>query len=158
MHFSTAAVVAAVAALTPLASAVGNAKVVNKCGFPVYLWSVGGSVGPAKTIKAGGTYSEVLHHDPASGGIAIKLTTVPNGLYNGSPQTNFAYTLDGQQVWYDLSDVFGDPFSGHAIGVKPSLNCPKICWPKGVATSGASQTKVCSANSDVTLTLCSGTC
>ncbi|GLI81641.1 hypothetical protein PoHVEF18_010027 [Penicillium ochrochloron] len=157
MRFTTAAITT-VAALTPLASAVGNAKVVNKCGFPVYVWSVGGSVSQQNTVASGGTYSEVLHHDPASGGIAIKLTTVENGLYNGSPQTNFAYTLDGQQVWYDLSDVFGDPFSNHAIGVKASASCPSICWPSGVATSGGSQVKVCDANSDVTLTLCSGTC
>ncbi|KAJ5220607.1 uncharacterized protein N7469_009494 [Penicillium citrinum] len=142
MHFTSAAV-AVLAVLAPVASAVGNAKVVNKCNFPVYLWSVGGSFYTMTLLR---------------GGIAIKITTVQNGLYNGSPQTNFAYTLDGQNVWYDLSDVFGDPFSGHAIGVKPSLNCPKICWPKGVATSGASQVKVCNANSDVTLTLCGGSC
>lgn len=157
MRFTTA-VIASVAVLAPLASAVGNAVVVNKCNFPVYLWSVGGSVSQEYTVASGGTYSEVLHHDPASGGIAIKLTTVEGGLYNGSPQTNFAYTLDGAQVWYDLSDVFGDPFSGHAIGVKSSSSCPSICWPQGVATSGASQVKVCDSNSDVTLTLCSGTC
>jgi hypothetical protein len=34
------------------------------------------------------------HHDSASGGISLKITTVDNGLYNGSPQTNFAYTLE----------------------------------------------------------------
>ncbi|KAF3392740.1 Antigenic thaumatin-like protein [Penicillium rolfsii] len=157
MRFAPAAIAIA-AALAPLASAVGNARVVNQCGFPVYVWSVGGSVSQQNTVASGGTYSEVLHHDPASGGIAIKLTTVANGLYNGSPQTNFAYTLDGQQVWYDLSDVFGDPFSNHAINVKASASCPSICWPSGIATSGASQVKVCDANSDVTLTLCSGTC
>ncbi|KAJ5151047.1 uncharacterized protein N7482_010299 [Penicillium canariense] len=157
MHFTTA-VVATIAALAPLASAVGNAKVVNKCNFPVYLWSVGGSVSAQNTINSGATYSEVLHHDPASGGIALKLTTVENGLYNGSPQTNFAYTLDGQQVWYDLSDVFGDPFSNHAIGVKAAASCPSICWPHGINPGGGSQVKVCNANSDVTLTLCSGTC
>lgn len=153
MRFTTA-VVASVAALAPLASAVGNAKVENKCNFPVYLWSVGSSVGPRQTIKSGHGYSEVLHHDPTSGGIALKITTTENGLYDGSPQTNYAYTLDGNTIWYDLSDVFGDAFSGHELEVVPSVStCPDICWPKGVSPSG-SQTKNCQASSDITLTLC----
>lgn len=157
MHFTTAAI-ASVAALAPLASAAGNARVVNRCDAPVYLWSVGGSVGPRQTIKPGATYSEPLHYDPASGGIALKITTTQNGLYDGSPQTNFAYTLDGSQVWYDLSDVFGDPFSGHRLKVVPSLStCPKICWANGVPPGG-SQVKDCQATSDITLTLCAKKC
>lgn len=158
MRFTTAAI-ASVAALAPLANAVGHAKVVNRCDFPVYLWSVGGSVGPEHKIAAsGGTYSELLHHDPSSGGIALKLTTTPNGLYDGSPQTNFAYTLDGSTVWYDLSDVFGDAFSGDRLKVVPSVTtCPKICWPGGVSPSG-SQVRDCAATSDITLTLCAAKC
>lgn len=157
MRLTTAAI-ASVAALAPLASAVGNAKVINRCTEPVYLWSVGGSVGPRQTIKPGATYSEALHFDPSSGGIALKITTTKNGLYDGSPQTNFAYTLDGSTVWYDLSDVFGDAFSGHPLKVVPSLTtCPKICWANGIPPSG-SQVKNCQANSDITLTLCAKQC
>lgn len=157
MHLTTAAI-AIVAALAPLASAVGNAKVINRCGAPVYLWSVGGSVGPRQTIQPGATYSEPLHHDPASGGVALKITRGKNGLFDGSPQTNFAYSLDGNTVWYDLSDVFGDPFSGSRLKVVPSLTtCPKICWDKGVSPGG-SQVKNCQATSDVTLTLCAQHC
>lgn len=156
MHFSTA-VIASVA-LAPLASAVGNAIVTNHCNHPVYLWSVGGSIGPKKTIAAGKTYTEQLHHDSASGGIALKITTVDNGLYNGSPQTNFAYTLDPGSVWYDLSDVFGDPFSGKTIVVRPSqTTCPKICWPQGI-NPGGSQTKTCTSNSSINLHLCAAKC
>jgi hypothetical protein len=156
MHFST--LIVSIAALAPLASAVGNAVVTNHCNFPVYLWSVGGSVGPQQTIAAGASYSEPLHHDPASGGIALKITTVANGLYNGSPQTNFAYTLDPGTVWYDLSDVFGDPFSGKTMVVRPSdTQCSKICWPQGV-NPGGSQTKNCNSASSITLNLCAAKC
>ncbi|KAJ5485373.1 hypothetical protein N7539_005361 [Penicillium diatomitis] len=146
------------ATTTPLVQAVGNAIVINQCSSPVWLWSVGGSVGPSNRIDPGQQYSETLHYDQASGGIAIKITTDEGGLYNGSPQTNFAYTLDGQGVWYDLSDVFGDAFSGHALKVVAAPTCPAICWPQGVAPNGASETKVCGANANVTLTLCAETC
>ncbi|KAE8383768.1 blastomyces yeast-phase-specific protein [Aspergillus bertholletiae] len=145
-------------ALTPLAAAVGNAVVKNSCDHPVYLWSVGGSVGPKQTIEAGGSYSEPFRHDDASGGISLKITTVDNGLYNGSPQLNYAYTLDNAGVWYDMSDVFGDPFSGSALVVKPSdASCPSICWPQGVSPGG-SQVKVCQSGSDEVLELCAAKC
>ena len=157
MHFSSA-VIAFVAALIPLASAAGNAIVKNNCATPVYLWSVGGSVGPMQTIAAGKQYSEALHYDPVSGGIALKITTTSNGLYDGSPQTIFAYTLDGSSLWYDLSDVFGDPFSGKALVVRPSVtSCSNICWANGVSPSG-SQTHKCQSTSDITLTLCAAGC
>lgn len=159
MHFTTA-VIATIAALASLASAdhIGYARVVNRCEHPVYLWSVGSSVGPRQTIKPGGRYSELLHKDPISGGVALKVTTTKNGLYDGSPQTNFAYNLDGSTVWYDLSDVFGDPFAGDILKVVPSkTTCPKICWAEGVSPGG-SQVKNCAASSDVTLTLCAHHC
>ncbi|GIK00818.1 hypothetical protein Aspvir_004847 [Aspergillus viridinutans] len=156
MHFTTPLL--SLAALIPLASAVGNAVVTNNCAAPVYLWSVGGSVGPKQTIQPGQSYSEALHHDPASGGIALKITRTDNGLYDGSPQLNYAYTLDGQTVWYDMSDVFGDPFSGSAVVVKPATaTCPAICWANGVPPGG-SQVKNCGADGDIVLTLCAQSC
>lgn len=149
---------ASVAALAPIVRAVGNAVVANNCSDPVYLWSTGSSVGPMQTIQPGSQYSEILHHDDVSGGIALKITTGPTGLYDGSPQTDFAYTLDGTNIWYDLSDVFGDPFSGKALAVTPSITtCPKICWDSGVSPSG-SQTQVCDSSADITLTLCAAQC
>lgn len=154
----TTAIIASIAALAPLASAAGHAKVINRCNFPVFLWSVGGSVGPRKTVQPGATFSEPIHFDPQSGGVAIKITTTPNGLFDGSPQTNFAYTLDGNIVWYDLSDVFGDAFSGSRLKLLPSVTtCPKICWPNGIPPSG-SQVRNCQASSDLTLTLCAAHC
>ncbi|KAA8642868.1 hypothetical protein EYZ11_010722 [Aspergillus tanneri] len=156
MHLSNFLVT--LAALAPLASATGKAIVKNNCKDPVYLWSVGGSVGPKQTIKPGESYSEVFRRDPASGGISLKITTGENGLYDGSPQMNFAYTLDGNRVWYDLSDVFGDPFAGTTASVKPSDgSCRSICWANGVSPGG-SQVKDCQANSDETLTLCANGC
>ncbi|KAE8348685.1 blastomyces yeast-phase-specific protein [Aspergillus coremiiformis] len=154
MHFKALSLLA----LTPLVTAVGNAVVKNSCTHPVYLWSVGGSVGPKQTIESGQNYSEPFHHDPSSGGVSLKITTVDNGIYSGSGQLNYAYTLDNNGVWYDLSDVFGDPFSGSAVVVKPTdTSCPSICWPSGISPGG-SQVKVCQSGSNEVLELCAEKC
>lgn len=100
----------------------------------------------------GQSFSEPLHRDPTSGGIAIKITKVNNGLYTGAPQQIFSYSLDGSLVWYDLSTVFGEPFNGQHITVTSS-GCPTIDWPNG-SNPGGSQVKVCSSDHDVVFTAC----
>ncbi|MBE3045758.1 hypothetical protein IMZ48_25070, partial [Candidatus Bathyarchaeota archaeon] len=118
MHSFT---LAAICALATLATAeTGRAIVNNNCDFPVYVWSVGSEVSYGGEIATGKSFTEDLVRDPVTGGLAIKVTTVEDGLYNGAPQTNFAYTLDPEQVWYDLSDVFGSPFDGHAVVLEPT--------------------------------------
>ncbi|KAM7204741.1 hypothetical protein V8F20_003525 [Naviculisporaceae sp. PSN 640] len=146
---------AAVVAAAPAVSAVGNARVVNKCTVPVYLWSVGGSVSNVYSLAAKtGTYSEPFVKDPVTGGKALKITKTKDGLYTGKPQTIFAYSLDGDKVWYDLSDVFGDAFAGSKlVEASADATCPAITWPTGIPPAG-SQVKVCTAAKDVTLTLC----
>ena len=153
MHFTKLAF-ATLAALTPLAHAVGDAIVENNCGKPVYLWSVGEHVGPQETINPGDSYSEQFRRDPVTGGITLKVTRVEGGLFDGSPQTNFALSLKDGRIWYDLSDVFGDPFKGQPVSVTPDDdNCPSIEWPNGVPP-GESQVRDCTADTDVTLSLC----
>ena len=153
MHFTNIALTT-LAALAPLASAVGRATVENHCDNNAYLWSVGSSMSDQNVITPGNVYSEQYRHDPKSGGIALKITRVENGIFDGSPQTIFAYTLSGNRVFYDLSDVFGDAFKDNVVVLTPSdPNCPVIRWDHGVPPSGTS-TRDCSANADLTLTLC----
>ena len=141
---------------SPLVSAVGKARVVNNCAFPATAWSVDSKINGPFTLSAkGGKYEETFHRDSVTGGIAIKVTRDANGLYTGAPQLNFAYSLDGSQVWYDLSSVFGDAFPGSKLVEKSANNaCPSIVWADGTPPKG-SQVKVCAADKDVTLTLCS---
>ncbi|PHH76527.1 hypothetical protein CDD82_3951 [Ophiocordyceps australis] len=142
-------------ALAGFSEAVGNARVVNNCPFQVTLWSVGGSISNPHTLPArGGTYSEQFTVDPQSGGRALKITREPDGLFTSKPQTDFAYSLSGALVYYDLSDVYGDAFAGNKL-VEGSADrsCPVITWPNGTPPAG-SQVKNCNSNSDVTLTLC----
>jgi len=137
------------------ASAIGNARVLNKCAFPVTLWSVGEHVGAPFTVAAKtGVYSEPFVKDPVTGGKALKITKTADGLYTGAAQTVYAYSLVGADVWYDLSNVFGNAFEGSKVTVASAqTTCPSIVWATGVPPAG-SQVKVCTSAKDVTLTLC----
>ncbi|KAH8723476.1 hypothetical protein GQ44DRAFT_804009 [Phaeosphaeriaceae sp. PMI808] len=138
-------------ALATSVSAVGNAIVLNNSTSTIYAWVVGGSIGPRETIVSGGLYLEPLRRDPKTGGIAIKITKGPNGLLNGEPQQVFAYNIDGEQVWYDLSSVFGSPFIGSRVEVT-STTGESIIWPKGVHPGG-SQVKVTRKDENIWFTV-----
>ncbi|KAH7113318.1 hypothetical protein B0J11DRAFT_147112 [Dendryphion nanum] len=145
--------------ILPLALALSRAIVTNQCSEPLYLWSVGGSINPQVIIPADTSYSEVFHRDPASGGIALKITAVEGGLFKPNvSQTIFSYNLDGETVWYDLSDVFGDGFYGRTLSVKPSdSTCQSIVWPWGKPPAG-SQVRSCGKETDLELSFCTGRC
>ncbi|KAK3402610.1 putative clock-controlled gene 13 protein [Sordaria brevicollis] len=153
---ASAATVLATPTPQPRADTVGSAIVTNKCSFPVTLWSVGSTVSSPSTLPSGsGSYSEKFVKDPVTGGKALKITTTPDGLYTGAPELIFAYSLDGANVWYDLSSVFGDAFKGHKLVVKGKGegSCGAIEWGQGTQPAG-SQTKVCGSKGDVELVLC----
>lgn len=153
MHTST--VLAGLLALVPSTLAVGKARVVNNCPGNLTLWSVGSEVSAPVTLASKGSYAETFVKDPKTGGKSLKITLSPDGLYTGAPQTNFAYSLDGETIWYDLSDVFGDPFAGKKLTVAggQGLGCPTIVWEQGT-NPGGSQTRACKSEGDVTLTVC----
>ncbi|KAJ6127206.1 Antigenic thaumatin-like protein [Penicillium sp. IBT 18751x] len=139
---------------TPTSNSVGNlgrAMIVNHCNVPIYIWSVGSTIRPQATVLPYGRFSETYRHDPESGGIALKISSVHDGLYTSSPMTVFAYNLAGDSVWFDLSDVFGDPFAGHPVTLDPAE--PQIYWQNGVPPSG-SMVRVRDASGDLILTLC----
>ncbi len=142
-------------ALAGTTTALGTARVVNNCATTVHVWSVGSTIsGPYALTPSGGFYGEEFAKDPVTGGRALKITREADGLYSGAPQTIFAYNLDGDGIWYDLSDVFGDAFVGSKLVVaSQDETCQKIIWPTGVPPAG-SQVKVCGAGKDVVLTLC----
>ncbi|KAF2119326.1 hypothetical protein BDV96DRAFT_596064 [Lophiotrema nucula] len=142
--------IATILALAASVAAVGNAIVKNNSNQTLYVWSVNSTIGPQNIIAPGGTYSEALHRDPKTGGITIKITKVKDGLYTGAPEQIFAYSLDGAQVWYDLSAVFGEPFNGQRVTVT-SKNGATIDWPKGT-NPGGSQVKVTTSTDDVVFT------
>ncbi|EUC41604.1 hypothetical protein COCMIDRAFT_105724 [Bipolaris oryzae ATCC 44560] len=143
----------------PHVHAVGRAIVSNECPEAIYLWSVGGSIGPQQKIQPSTSYSETFRRDPQSGGIALKISPIENGIFQPNvSQTIFAYNLDGQKIWYDMSDIFGDGFAGRTMSLKPSdTTCQSIVWGYGKQPAGSS-VKVCQSGSDLTLSFCTGGC
>ncbi|KAF2265359.1 hypothetical protein CC78DRAFT_205144 [Lojkania enalia] len=159
MLFTTLYILSLIAGAYSRPYAVGRAIVTNQCDDMIYLWSVGGSIGPEVVIPKDSSYSETFHRDPASGGIALKMTNQPGGLFKPNvSQTIFAYNLDGDKIWYDMSDVFGDGFYGRRMTLVPTdSTCEEISWPWGRPPAG-SQVKNCQANTDLELTFCTGHC
>lgn len=155
MLFNTLAI--ATLSLVAGAQAIGRAIVTNQCDEPIYLWSVGGSISPQNTIIKDTSYSETFRHDPVSGGIALKISPVEGGIFKPNvSQTIFAYNLDVNQVWYDMSDIFGDGFAGRTMKVTPTdSSCASITWGTGKPPAG-SQVKNCQAETDLELTFCTG--
>lgn len=154
MHTSILSLTTLALAAATSVQAVGTARVVNNCDVDVSVWSVGSAIdGPWRLAAHGGSYAEGFVKDPTTGGKALKITIPADGLYSGAPQTNFAYSLDGGNIWYDLSDVFGDPFAGRKLVVSSAATCPSIVWPAGTSPGG-SQTKVCGSDQDVVFTIC----
>ena len=152
--YSKLSIIAVATGLAQFAAAVGSARVVNKCSNSVSVWSVGSEVAGPYTLAKDGTYSEGFVVDATTGGKALKITLAEDGLYTGAPQTIFSYSLDGDSVWYDLSDVFGDAFAGSKlVEASADTSCPAITWDNGTPPAG-SQVKKCGSGSDVTLTLC----
>lgn len=144
----------AAAGFATTAAAEGYAKVSNQCDFDVTVWSVGKDVSNGHTLAKGESYSEPFAVDPKTGGRTLKITRDRDGLYTGKPQTNYAYSLTQPKVWYDLSNVFGDAFSGHKLLLaSDDSSCPTIQWDNGVPPGG-SHTQVCHSDASVVLTLC----
>ncbi|KAJ5380963.1 Antigenic thaumatin-like protein [Penicillium cataractarum] len=130
---------------------IGRAIIDNHCKIPIYIWSVGTVTRDPATVLPGNRYGETFREDHETGGIAIKISTDENGLYNSAPLTVFAYNINGQNVWYDLSDVFGDPFKGYPVALSPAE--PPIQWAGGIPPAG-SQVRVQDLSEDLVLTLC----
>ena len=114
MQIKTALLI--VAAVSSSVASAGFARVLNRCSFPVYLWSATptGTNG-AHTLGAGGGYYEEAYQLLPFGGVSIKISTYNDvfALYNGSALMQNQYTLAGNLVWYNLADTGGDPFLGH---------------------------------------------
>lgn len=139
--------------------AIGRAIVTNQCDAPIYLWSIGATIGKQVTLPRDSIYGEIFHSDPISGGIALRITSVPNGLTTpNASQLIFAYNIDDTSVLYDLSSLFGDGFAGRTLRIQPSdAACKSIEWYNGRTPAG-NQAKRCQKEASLELTFCTGHC
>ncbi|KAI4761475.1 hypothetical protein E4T52_07831 [Aureobasidium sp. EXF-3400] len=150
--YATAALVAAAAA-----DSVGSAIVVNKCSYDVTL---------ANVPSADGGYSEIDKILSPSDTYTQKWTSLTNGngwsikLSNSSSLENilqyeYTYQNDGT-IWYDLSEVNGNPWDGNWEITADSASCTPKQQAYRYATDDAYGMQACPADAVITVTLCSG--
>jgi hypothetical protein len=150
--YATAALVAAAAA-----DSVGKAIVVNKCNYDVTLVNVpsanGGYSEIDKTLSPSDTYTQSWTSLSNGNGWSIKLsnsTSLDNIL-----QYEYTYQNDGT-IWYDLSEVNGNPWDGNWEITADSASCTPKQQAYRYATDDAYGMQACPAESVITVTLCSG--
>lgn len=161
--YSKIAFVAATAllSLAPTVLADGSANIKNQCKQTVYVESVADKGSKVHELHTGDTYNENFRSSGNGGGVSMKMS-----LEKGSKDVSqFEYTVKGDQVFYDLSNVNGYPFSDGGISLEPS---EKGCTP---VTCSAGEPKCqeaysqpyddhathgCKVTTDLNMILCAG--
>jgi hypothetical protein len=152
--------IAAAALVTLVPSALaGSAVVHNKCSCDVYLWSISNSASVTmQTLSSGNrSYSEEYQTNPNGGGISIKIAK----LESQAEITQFEYTVSGETIFYDVSNINGYPFKAEGLTLAPSVSdCPVVSCPAGTDCTEAYnqpddvRTKGCASTTDLIMTLC----
>lgn len=152
---------AALLATTAVAQSVGSATVVNKCSYDVFLANVpaqgGGFNEIDKTLSNGDVYTQQWTELSNGNGWSIKLSKDKTNWNDNIMQYEYTFHNDGI-IWYDLSDVNGNPWSGDWEITANATSSP--CSPKQqayrYATDDAYSMQSCAQDADITVTLCSG--
>jgi hypothetical protein len=141
------------------AALAGSANVINQCECDVYLWSIANSAGATMQTLASGnsSYSEEYRTNPDGGGISIKLSK----LSNQDHISQFEYTMSGETIFYDMSNINGYPFIEEGLILTGSMDvCPSVNCPAGTDCSQAYnlpddvRTLGCPVEADLTVILC----
>lgn len=151
----------------------GQAVVVNSCNRSLWYASVAISEPPASELLPGSTYRETfrvypgppLPGDIPPGGISIKISEDPLWETDNGSILQFEYTYDPVRhiVWYDLSNVNGDPFLKDGFMLRgESPDCTTILCAPGEDTCHDAYTYptksgvlfTCSSNNTLVLTVC----
>ncbi|EAS36563.3 GPI anchored cell wall protein [Coccidioides immitis RS] len=150
---------AAVASIFPVALGAGTVIIENQCADDVYLWSTAEKASEMKTFHSGEKYTEQYRLNKNGGGISIKMS-LDKSMKDIS---QIEYTLDGQKVWYDLSNIDGYPFKDGGVSIAPSdSSCPKVYCAAGDAkckeaynkSDDNDATKACASTADLQVQLC----
>lgn len=82
------------------------ARVINRCNYPVYLWSVfkgdGCPEGEMVTLKSGETYSE-NYADPKGGDVGVSIKISKNEQCKGSDIVQLEYFLEQRKVGFNYN-------------------------------------------------------
>lgn len=154
----TAIATLAFLASTAVAASVGNAVVTNACDYDVYIYN---------TPAAGGGYTEIDEVLSPNGSYSQTWTELSNGdgwsikLSQSTDMTTimqYEYTFhDDGIIWYDLSDVNGNPWDGNweITASSESSTCSPKQQAYRYATDDAYGMQACPQDSVITVTLCS---
>lgn len=138
------------------------AIVKNECDFPIYLWSVSATQNAMLTIEPWGQQYQEQYQlvDGGNAGVSLKVSKNAGNL---NTITQFEYTLQGNTVWYDISNINGWPFENDG-GIKliPSISsCDSVtCANGGICSMAYNQpddnqvVRACSASGSLSLTTC----
>ena len=169
MHYATISGAAVLLALAPSVMAqMGSATLVNSCGYDIYYAPTSGSFEGMVALSPGGTYS--TPYDEQNQGVSIKVAPT-NDL--GGAITQFEFTWAGESIFYDISNINGNPFSSAGMSLTPSVendpsnptctqvDCPAVSSGDSVCAAAYNQpddtaTKVCSQTTSLTMVICSG--
>jgi len=150
---------AAIMATSALAQSVGSAIVVNACEYDVYLCNVpaagGGYSEDDQTLSPNDTFTQQWTELSNAQGWSIKLSKSTN--LDNIMQYEYSFHDDGT-IWYDLSDVNGNPWDGdwEITAESPSSSCTPKQQAYRYATDDAYGMQACPQDSTITVTLCSG--
>ncbi|KAI9690250.1 MAG: hypothetical protein M1822_009211 [Bathelium mastoideum] len=163
--FALAALAASTVAnvdINAVKAGVGQAIVENMCSYDVYVTNVpaadGGFTQQTYTLQKNNgnepysfSYTQLSNSD----GWSIKLSKDPLDLSN-IMQFETTFHDDGM-IWYDLSDVNGNPWDGNwMIMAKDNPNCSPKHQAYRYSTDDAYGMQACQQNATLTVTLCSG--
>lgn len=144
---------------TVAAQTVGSAIVLNGCDYDVYVTDVpaagGGYEQMTKTLSPNQTFEQQWTELANGEGWSIKLsksTSLANIM-----QYEFTFHNDGI-IWYDLSDVNGNPWDGdwEITAQSPSNTCTPKDHAYLYSTDDAYGMQACNSDATITVTLCSG--
>ena len=135
----------------------GSATVINQCSYDVHLSNTpsagGGYSAIDQTLSSGGSYSQVYTQLSNGNGWSIKLSQSDNF---GSNIMQYEYTYhDDGTIWYDLSEVDGNPWDGN-WEITASAGCTPRQAAYRFSTDDAYGMQACADTASITVTLCSG--
>ncbi|KAI6914411.1 hypothetical protein KC318_g197 [Hortaea werneckii] len=150
---------AALMAGSATAQSVGNAIIENMCSYNVELTVVpaqnGGYETTQHSLSSGGSWSTQWKELSTGAGWSLKLSKDQD--LDHILQYEYTFQDDGT-IWYDLSQVNGNPWDGDWMITANSES--STCSPKQqayrYATDDAYGMQACPQDSDITVTLCSG--
>ena len=147
----------ALLASAPIANALGNAVVKNACKYEVKMCNVPASGGGFEQvdmmIQPNETYTQQYTELSNGNGWAIKLSDDEN--LDHILQYEYTVHNDGM-LWYDLSQVDGNPWYGNWQITTDSENCNPKQQAYRYANDDAYGMQSCPDDADITVTLCSG--